>query len=157
MKLLENNKNKALAMKKFQIPLEQTIRSFKIQLAKIFNKQAVFKYNIDSSSIRLWGPDNKFATLNDFRDYLHQCCEKSRTYDYKIDYNGKLLDRVPSNYLEEINPDLKEPFIIEINEPGKSWTFYNDFVKACKKCAHCAKIDFLDYDCLCGKVNLISL
>ena len=46
---------------------------------------------------------------------------------------------------------------MEINQPGKFWTFYNELVKACKKCAHCGKIDFLDFECICGQVSSFLL
>jgi len=31
------------------------------------------------------------------------------------------------------------------------WIFYNELVKACKKCDFCKTISFLDYSCICGK------
>ena len=153
MKALETNKAEPLRIRKVQIPLETSVKTFKFQLSKIINKLNIFKYNIESGSLRIWGLDPKYPSLDSLREYLHECCANSKTYDYKIDYNGPLLDREPSQYLEEINPELKDPLIIEINQPGKFWTFYNEFVKACEKCDFCGKIDFLDDECMCGKVN----
>lgn len=96
--------------------------------------------------------DKRFPDLAAFKDYLYQCCSKSKTYDYQIDFSGALLDRDLSKYLEEVNPEMANPFIVEINQAGKLWTFYNEFVKACKKCDYCGMIDFLDYECSCGQV-----
>lgn len=153
LKNLESNKNDPLRIRKLQVPLEFTVKSFKSQMAKIFNKLAIFKYNIESGCIRIWRMDPKFSTNEEFRAYLHDCCVKSKSYDYQIQFDGQLLDREPSAYLEEINPDLKDTLLIEINQPGKLWIFFNEYVKACKKCVFCGKIDFLDYECICGQVN----
>ncbi len=157
LKSLEGNSNEALRIRKIQVPFELNLRTFKGLIAKCFNKLQIFKYNLDSNSFRIWNMDSRFQTLEEFKQYLHECCVKSKTYDFQIHFAGDLLDRDSSKYLEEINPDLKEPLIIEINQPGKMWAFFNDFVKACKKCHYCSKIDFLDYQCLCGQVSYESL
>lgn len=156
MKSLEGNKNEILRIRKLQIPLELSVKAFKTQIAKIFNKLGIFKYNIESGYLRLWSPDPRFEKLDDFREYLHEACTKSKTFDYQIEFNGSLLDRDPSSYVEEVNPELKNAFIVEINQPGKLWTFVNDAVKNCKKCDYCKKIDFLEPGCQCGQVAYCS-
>jgi len=150
---LEGNSKEPLRVRKFQVPFELNVRTFKGLVAKCFNRLQIFKYQLESQYLRIWSMDPRFPDLTAFKEYLHETCVQSKTYDFQIDYNGQLLDRDTSKYLEEINPELKEPLIIEINQPGKFWTFFNDFVKACKKCHYCGKIDFLDSHCLCGVVK----
>jgi hypothetical protein len=138
------------------MPKNLTIKDFKAAITKIINRLKFFKYNLDANCVRLWKLDPEMKELAKFKEHLMVSVTSSKSYDYQITYNGELLDRDPAKLVEEINVLGKEPVVVEINEPGKLWIFYNDMIKACKKCEYCNKIDFTDYCCSCGRVNLRS-
>jgi hypothetical protein len=142
-----------LKIKKLQIPRDMTMKELKSLLAKIINRLKIFKYNIDSGSTRIWKMDPAFETIDALKNHLYKSCTTSKTYDYQITYNGELCDRVHQRSITEVfQNDYAQPLVIEINEPGKLWIFYNDLVKACKKCDFCGRIDFVDFSCSCKKV-----
>ena len=151
----EEDKTTPLKIKKLQIPYGITVKELKSALAKIFNRLKIFKYNIDSAALRVWKLESD-STIDEFKENLHKACVSSKTYDYQFSFNGPLIDRDPNKNIEELIENFTDNLIIEINEPGKLWIFFNDLVKACKKCSACGRIDFLNYPCSCGKVKITS-
>lgn len=152
MTQLENQKVKELKQKNLQMPKNLSIKDLRAAVTKIINRLKIFKYSLDSNSIRLWKLDPEMKDLVRFKEHLMISVMSSKSYDYQISYNGDLLDRDPAKLVEEIGVLGREPIVVEINEPGKMWIFFNELVKACKKCEYCNKIDFTEYCCSCQKV-----
>lgn len=148
---LENQKTDQLKIKRLQIQTDILLKDFKALIRKIINKIKIFKYTIDSSLIRLWKRDPLFDTNDKLRDHLYKSCVSSKTLDYQISNNGELLDKDDTLPLNLILAE-GEPLVVEINEPGKLWIFFNEKIKAYKKCDYCGKMDSSEYSCSCGRV-----
>ena len=84
-----------------QVPNDISIKRMRSVMAKIVNKFGVFRYNIDSNSVRLWSQDPKYPDIKTLTEHIIDSCVKSRSYDYQITFEGELLDRKPHEMLKD--------------------------------------------------------
>lgn len=145
-----------------QASSQRTLKEFKADVGEIvaspFNKvlfdppstlYASAPYNQDS--IRFWKLDPQM-TVSQFFSYIKEECNKSRSYDYRIEFKGKFLFKPEDTKLEEMEVADEDIVVLEAKDHGKGWNFTGEGAPTVEKCEYCNKYEVLPFQCACKKV-----
>lgn len=151
LRKMDNDPKLQLPIRKLLVSPRREIKSLKESLCKIIHKMPFAKFRIQMDGLRIWRKTRE-KTDEEFKKFIYDALQASKTYDYQIEFPGDFLEANPYATIHETGLDNEDLVVIEYQEPSKNFVFFNDNIKVMVRCDFCRVLGNWEIKCICNNV-----